>query len=153
LPSASLAYRALAVGGNNLATTLEEKRNRTPSETEAMVAAAEAGLKYWKRAGTWLEEERAEYRLARSLLQARRPSAALESAKRCFAVCERNTAPPFEEFFAHAVVALAHRAGGDEASFEAHRRMARSVFEQLPEAERKSCEGDLAELDGRNGLP
>jgi len=47
LPSASLAYRALAVGGNNLATTLEEKRNRTPSETEAMVAAAEAGLKYF----------------------------------------------------------------------------------------------------------
>jgi len=153
LPSASLAHRALAVGGNNLATTLEEKRNRTPSETEAMVAAAEAGLKYWKRAGTWLEEERAEYRLARSLLQARRPSAALQSAKRCLAVCEHNTAPPFEEFFAHAVVALAHRAGGDEGSFEAHRRMARSVFEQLPEAERKSCEGDLAELDGRNGLP
>ena len=25
-----------------------------------MVAAAEGGLKYWKQAGTWLEDERAE---------------------------------------------------------------------------------------------
>lgn len=150
LPPASPGNRALAVGGNNLAATLEEKHDRTASETEAMVAAAEAGLKYWKLAGTWLEEERAEYRLARSLLQAGQPSAAIRSAKRCLAVCEQNTAPPFEQFFAHAVVALAHRASGNEASFEAHHRMARSVFEQLPEAERKWCESDLAELNGGN---
>ena len=141
---------ALATASSALAATLEEKHDRTASETEAMVAAAEAGLKYWKLAGTWLEEERAEYRLARSLLQAGQPSAAIRSAKRCLAVCEQNTAPPFEQFFAHAVVALAHRASGNEASFEAHHRMARSVFEQLPEAERKWCESDLAELNGGN---
>lgn len=148
LPSASLGNRALAVGGNNLAAALEEKRDRTASETEAMVAAAEAGLNYWKLAGTWLEEERAEYRLARSLLQAGQPSAAIQSAERCLAICEHNTAPPFEQFFAHAVAALAHRASGDEASFHSHRRTARTVFEQLPEAERKWCDSDLAELNG-----
>lgn len=146
LPSASPGIRALAVGGNNLAATLEEKHDRTASETAAMIAAAEAGLTYWKLAGTWLEEERAEYRLARSLLQAGQPSAAIRSATRCLALCEQNDAPPFERFFAHAIVALAHRAAGDFASFEAHRRLARSQFERLPEVERQWCEGELGEL-------
>ena len=70
LPPESPAIRALAVGGNNLAAALEAKTDRDPTETRGMIDAAEGGLKYWKQAGTWLEEERAEYRLARSLLQA-----------------------------------------------------------------------------------
>lgn len=71
LPPGSPAIRALAVGGNNLAAALEEKSDRDPTEKRGMVAAARAGLQYWKLAGTWLEEQRAEYRLARSLLQGR----------------------------------------------------------------------------------
>jgi O-acetyl-ADP-ribose deacetylase (regulator of RNase III) len=70
LPEGSPAIRALAVGGNNLAAALEERPDRTIEETRGMVNAAESGLKYWKMAGTWLEEERAEYRLAKSLQQA-----------------------------------------------------------------------------------
>jgi len=88
LPTESLAIRALAVNGNNLAVALERKRDRNAFETTAMVTSAEAGLRCWKLAGTWLEEERAEYRLARSLLQAERPQAARESANRCLALCE-----------------------------------------------------------------
>ena len=61
-----------------------------------MIVAAEGGLKYWKLAGTWLEEERAEYRLARSLLQAGRPHAAIASATRCIDVCTSNAAPAIE---------------------------------------------------------
>jgi hypothetical protein len=59
LPAGSPAIRALAVGGNNLASALEQKKDRDAPETAGMVAAAEGGLKYWKQAGTWLEEERA----------------------------------------------------------------------------------------------
>ena len=146
LAAGSPGHRALAVNGNNLAATLEEKPDRSAAETAAMVAAAEAGLQYWKLAGTWLEEERAEYRLTRSLLQAGQPLAAVESAKRCVAVCKQNDAPPFEQFFGHAVLGLAHRAAGDTASFEVHRRTARSYVERMPEEERKWCEGELAEL-------
>jgi tetratricopeptide (TPR) repeat protein len=146
LPSGSPGIRALAVGGNNLAATLEEKSDRSASETAAMVAAAEAGLQYWKLAGTWLEEERADYRLARSLLEAGQPLAAIQSAKRCLEVCEQHDAPPFERFFAHAVVGLAHRAAGDVTSFETHRQRAKNYLDQLPEEERKWCEDELAEL-------
>jgi hypothetical protein len=146
LPAGSPANRALAIGGNNLAGALEGKRDRVAAETEAMVAAAETGLKYWKLAGTWLEEERAEYRLTRSLLEAGEPLAAIESAKRCLAVCEKHDAPPFEQFFAHAAVALAHRAAGDTVLFETHHGIATSQLEQIPEAERQWCKSELEEL-------
>jgi hypothetical protein len=147
LPSESPAVRALAVAGNNLAVALERKHDRVVPETKAMVAAAEAGLKYWKLAGTWLEEERAEYRLARSLLEAGEALPAVENANRCLQVCEQRDAPPFEMFFAHAVVALAHRATGNIALFENHRRLARSHVEEVPQAERLGCESDLRELE------
>src|SRR5205814_895249 len=93
LPAGSPALRALAAGGNNLAAALEEKPSRDADETQGMVDAAEGGLRYWKQAGTWLEEERAEYRLAKSLLQAGRAGDAIAAARRCLDVCERNDAP------------------------------------------------------------
>ncbi len=108
LPSGSPALRALAIAGNNMAASLEEKPDRDPVETRGMVVAAEGGLRYWRLAGTWLEEERAEYRLARSLLQAGDHAAAVEHARRCVDICAANDAPPFERFFGYAVLAIAH---------------------------------------------
>src|SRR5437762_335113 len=70
LPDKHPAIRSLAVAGNNLSAELEGKPELTGPESVAMVLAAETGLAYWKLAGTWLEEERAEYQLARCLLRA-----------------------------------------------------------------------------------
>jgi hypothetical protein len=113
-----------------------------------MIAAAEGGLRYWKQAGTWLEEERAEYRLTRSLLQTGEPKAAIQSAERCIEVCELNNAPAFEQFFGYAVRALAQRAAGDADSFEASRNRALQLFAQVPQAERQWCESELKEIGG-----
>ena len=44
MPDGSPALRALAVGGNNLAATLEEKPDRDARETRGMVDAARAAL-------------------------------------------------------------------------------------------------------------
>jgi hypothetical protein len=146
LGDGSPALRALAVGGNNLAAALEEKAERDADETLGMVRAAEGGLMYWKRAGTWLEEERAEYRLARSLLQAGDAAKARQHAARCLDVCQANDAPAFERFFGHAVLALAQRADGDAAAFDASCRQARALFDQVPADERVWCQKDLDEL-------
>lgn len=146
LPAGSPALRALAAGGNNLAATLEEKKDRDPRETAGMVEAAQGALKYWKLAGTWLEEERAEYRLARSLLQAGAAEAAADCARRCVEVCERHDAPAFERFFGQAVLALAHRAAGDPAAFEASRAQARDWFGKVSNEERPWCDAELQEL-------
>lgn len=148
LPDRSPAIRALAIGGNQLAVALEAKPDRDAAETAGMVAAAEGGLAYWRQAGTWLEEERAHYRLARSLLQAGRARDAVASADRCVAVCAANDAPAFERFFAHAVLALAQRAAGDAAAFAAARAAALACHAEVPGDERRWCESDRAELGG-----
>jgi hypothetical protein len=146
LPAGSPALRSLAIGGNNLAAALEEHPGRTPVETAGMVAAAEAGLKYWTLAGTWLETERAEYRLAHSQLAAADPRAAVASAHRCIAVCEAHAAPAFELFFGHAVLAQALRAAGDGPAYEACRLRALTLLEQVPADERQWCESERATL-------
>ena len=148
LARSSPANRALAVAGNNLAAALEEKRDRNAEHIRAMLVAARAGLSYWRIAGGWLEEERAGYRLARSCLQASEPAAAVQAALNCLAVCEANDAPAFERFFGHAALALAQRAAGDVAAFEASRQAARHWLEQVPQDERAWCDADLAELEG-----
>lgn len=146
LPDGSRALRSLAITGNNLAVELENLHRREAEQTEAMLACAQAALKYWKLAGTWLEEERAEYRLARSQLQAAKAHAAVASAQRCIAVCRSNGAPSFELFFGFAVLAIAQRAAGDRAASDANRAEAMRQLEQVPSDERQWCSADLAEL-------
>lgn len=141
------AVRALAIAGNNLAAALEEKRDRGAVQTAAMVAAAEIGLRYWRVAGTWLEEERAHYQLARSLVAAGRAADAAKAARDCLDVCRANAAPPFEAFFGHAVLALARRAQGETAAYEAARAAALASYAQVPEDEQSWCAADLAALD------
>jgi hypothetical protein len=147
LPAGSPALRALAVGGNNLAAALEEKPDRDAAQTAGMLRAAEAGVRYWTLAGGWLEQERAEYRLTRSLLQAGQPGDAAAAARRCLTVCAANAAPDFEVFFAHAVLALALRAAGDTAGYDASRRQALACYANVPADEQKWCAGELRELD------
>ncbi|MFL6692960.1 MAG: hypothetical protein ACJ8GO_08375 [Ramlibacter sp.] len=146
LPAGSPAIRSLAVGGNNLAAALEDKPDLDPHEVEGMLAAAQGGLTYWKRAGTWLEEERAEYRLARSLLRAGQAGAAIQSAQRCVEVCKRNAAPAFENFFGHAVLALAYRAAGNSDASAARRDLALAELAQVPDDEKTWCERERREL-------
>jgi len=147
LARSSPANRALAVVGNNLAAALEEKSDRSAEHTRAMLVAARTGLSYWRIAGTWLEEERAQYRLARSCLQAGNAGGAVQAALDCIAVCEANEAPAFERFFGHAVLALAQGAAGNTAVFERSRQAARHWVEQVPQDERAWCDAELAELE------
>jgi hypothetical protein len=146
LPAGSPANRALAVAGNNLAGALEGRESLDAQQTAAMIRAAEAGLEYWTLAGTWLEQERAEYQLARCLLRAGQARAAAVHARTCVSICEANDAPAFERFFGVAVHALACRAAGDAQGFEALRRAALDHHARVPAEERQWCEREFGEL-------
>ncbi len=148
LPAGSPAIRALAVGGNNLAAALEGKATRDARETAGMLAAAQSGLVYWRQAGTWLEEERAHYRLARSRLAAGDAAAAADAAQACVDVCAAHDAPPFERFFGYAVLAIAHRAAGRAEPAARAKAQALAEYERVPEADRTWCATELAELAG-----
>ncbi|MEO8080604.1 MAG: hypothetical protein ABI641_08745 [Caldimonas sp.] len=141
------ATRGLAVAGNNLAAALEDHAGRDGAETAAMIAAAEGGLRFWRLAGTWLEEERAELRLSSSLLAAGRSADARTHATRCLALCRTNAAPAIEHVLAHAALARAGRRGGDEPAFLASRAEARAAAIGATADEKPWCDAELKALD------
>jgi tetratricopeptide (TPR) repeat protein len=104
------AARALAVTGNNLAASLEEKKDRDARGDALLELASRTARRFWEIAGTWLEVERAEYRLAMSFIALGRSREALAHATECLALCEKNGADAGERFFAHEALARAHRA-------------------------------------------
>lgn len=153
LPDGAPAIRHLAVGGNNLAQTLEDHADRTPAQTAAMLRAAGAALANWQRCGGWLEHERAEYRVARSHLRAGQAAEALAAAQRCVRICEREDAPAFERFFGHTMAALALAADGRDEAAQVERDRALAAHAAVPADERPWCADDLQELQARMGAP
>ena len=145
LPPEDAAHRALAVAGNNLACTLEEKSARSPDETALMILAAQTGRRFWAIAGGWLETERAEYRLAMTWVQAGDLEMARHHAQQCLDIVQRESAPPLEQFFAWEAMAVVARAArsADAPTTLAH---ARAAFAELDEDDRGWCQASLDKL-------
>jgi len=139
------AHRALAVAGNNLACTLEEKAGRSADERELMILAAQTGLRFWAVAGGWLETERAEYRLAMTWLQAGDLAQAHHHAQQCLGIVQRESAPALERFFAWEALAVVARAAGS-ADADKTLEQARAAFAELEEDDRGWCQPSLDKL-------
>ena len=143
LPAADPALRALAVNGNNLASTLEEKTSRSDEERALMILAAQTARTYWALAGGWLETERAEYRLAMTWLAAGDPARARQHADACLAIVSANDGAALERFFGWEALALVHRASDDaEGHAQAIAEMDQA-FTALDEADRGWCQASL----------
>lgn len=108
------AVRAIAITGNNLASALEEQTDRSPAEVALMIRSATLARQYWARAGTWIHVERAEYRLAMTMLAAAQPRAALTHAEACRDACDAHDGDPFERIFSQEALARCLAANGDE---------------------------------------
>jgi hypothetical protein len=145
LPAEDPAHRALAVAGNNLACTLEEKAGRSDEEAALMILAAQTGRRFWAVAGGWLETERAEYRLAMTWVQAGDLAQARQHAQACLDIVQREAAPALERFFACEAMALVARAArsADAEDTLAH---ARAAFAELDEDDRSWCQASLDKL-------
>ncbi|EPX6947545.1 MULTISPECIES: hypothetical protein [Vibrio] len=100
--------RAFAITANNLACQYEALAERTCMETSKMLEAATLALDYWKVAGGWMQEERAEYRLAMSLLKADKPQEAKVHAERCEDICQQHGSDALELFHAHDLLMQVH---------------------------------------------
>ncbi len=146
IDQADPANRALAVAGNNLACALEEKTTRTKSETDLMILAAQAGRKYWEIAGSWLEVERAEYRLSQTYLKANDFAKALEHAQTCLEVAQENNAPPLELFFGYEALSLVEKARNNVIGFSKALEQAKANFEKLSSEDKSWCELSLTKL-------
>ncbi len=139
--------RTLAVSGNNLACALEEKEGRDANDTELMLLAAKTGRKFWEIAGTWLEVERAEYRLAKAYLAAGDPVAALDHAALCLKSCRDHQAEDLERFYAHECLAACHAKGGDLKNAKAAALAAKSHYDRMNAENQESVRQDLVSLE------
>ncbi len=142
------AATALAITGNNLAASLEEKAERTDDENRLMLQAARTGRRFWEIAGTWTNVERAEYRLAMTNLQLGDADQAIQHAQLCHDICVENTALPGELFFAHEALAKAWHHKGDVARATDQRdKAAACVSHVKDEGFRSFCQGELTKLN------
>lgn len=146
LPDTDPMHRAVAVASNALACTLEEKTDRTADERVLMILAAQAARHHWQRAGTWLEVERAEYRLAMTWLQAGDLAQARQHAQSCLAIVAANDSPALERFFGHESLGVIERAAGNATGHARALEDARKAFVELSEDDQGWCQASLDKL-------
>ncbi|MEP7295834.1 MAG: hypothetical protein ABI702_06565 [Burkholderiales bacterium] len=139
-------HRAIAVAGHNLACTLEEKPDRSTDERALMTLAAQASRHHWERAGTWLEVERAEYRLAMSWLQAGDLAQARAHAQACLDIVDANAGAALERFFGWEALGVVARAAGDRAEHASAVEKARAAFAELAADDQGWCRASLDKL-------
>lgn len=144
------ANRLLAICGNNLACTLEEKTSLSADEEVLMLLAAHAGRKYWQIAGTWLEVERAEYRLAQSYLKARDLINSIKHANLCLTICETNNAGALEFFFAYESIALVEHKMR-QSTLRSLPQM-QKYFAELSQSDKEWCSQTLTKIESLESL-
>jgi hypothetical protein len=138
--------RALAIAGHNLACTLEKKPARSAAERALMIQAAQASRLYWERAGTWLETERAEYRLAMTWLQAGDAARARAHAQACLEIVSASDGAALERLFGWEALGLVECAAGNPAAHAEALAQAREAFAALDESDQAWCAASLEAL-------
>jgi len=148
LPDKDPAHRALAIAGNGIAGTLEEKPGRNPDDTALMLRAAQVARQFWARAGTWLETERAEYRLAMSWCQAGDLAQARRHAQNCLEIVSANGNVPLEVFFGWEALGTAERSAGNVTGHQHALAQAQAAFATLDKDDQTWCRASLDKLQG-----
>lgn len=146
LPDSDPMHRAIAVTANGLACTLEAKTDRSADERALMILAAQATRHHWERAGTWLEVERAEYRLAMSWLQAGDLAQARRHAQACLDIVAANDGAALERLFGWEALGSVERAAGNAVGHAHALTMAREAFTQLSADDQAWCGASVDQL-------
>jgi tetratricopeptide (TPR) repeat protein len=145
LPDADPAIRALAVTSNNLAQALEEGP-RNPERDGLLRQAAANSRRFWEKAGTWMNVERAEYRLAMTHLVLGEPATALRHAQACLDTILANQGDGLERLFGWEAVARARLALGETEAARAALVEAEAALGDVMPDMRDYCAGELAKV-------
>ena len=100
--------RQMAIGNNNVASALYDVDNLDPAYNELMVACAAASLEFWKRCGTWINEERGLYLLALVSNRLQDYNHGVEYAVAALNVIDANGGEAVDECFVRLAAAHAH---------------------------------------------
>ncbi len=138
------ACRALAVTGNSMACTLEEKAERSNEERTLMILRDDARH---TGAGRDLARDRARGVPVGAKLSARGRSRG--GAAACAGLprlVRQNGSPALEEFFGWEALGLVERAAGNTAAYRQALEQARDAFARLAESDRGWCQASLDAL-------
>ena len=149
LESKDPANRSLAISGNNLACSLEEKTTRSPEEVKLMILAAQTGRKYWELAGTWREVAVAEYRLAMTYLQAKDLESAAVHAQLNLDLCQKNNAGDFDLFFVFEALAAIEKQKGNVSAVQKNIENMKHYLSGLNESEKIIGEQAIKKLQDK----
>lgn len=105
--------RGMAVANNNIANDLLEYDDLDANGTRLMLECAEAALTFWKRCGTWVNEERALYLLAQVNNRVGNHLVGCEFAKTALGVIAENGEEPVDEAFIRLALGSAYSGLGD----------------------------------------
>lgn len=95
------AGRAFAASANNIASDLCDGPRGDAARDALMLTAAALSRRAWGHAGTGLQVERAEYRLALCHAAVGLGAAAVHHARQCLLLCQAEGGDPMELFFAY----------------------------------------------------
>lgn len=130
--------RWFAIECNNRAWRLAEATDRTASEDEEMLHSAHASALHWAKVGTELHNARALMLLAHVHALLGRGETALTYARRSFEFVQAPQRPPWEEAFAHAVLANAASAAGERELHSKHYEIAGKLGAALANADERT---------------
>lgn len=151
LPDKDPAHRNLAIAGNGIASTLEELKDRSAAQTQLMLRAAQVGRRFWALAGTWLETERADYRLAMSHLAAGLLPQARQHAQDCLEIVQAQGNVPLEAFYGWEVLGRVERAAGNATGHAHALKQAEAAFAALADSDKGWCQSSLDTLRASTG--
>ena len=100
--------RSMAIANNNLASELVESVKLDAKGAALMLDCAEAACTFWKRCGTWLNEERALYLLALVNNRVGDHLTGLEHARVALSLIAENGEEPVDEAFVHLAASAAY---------------------------------------------
>ncbi len=140
------ANRALAVTGNNVACSLEEKKSRTKDETEMMILASQTARKYWEIFGDAADVAQAEYRMSMSYLQAEDLEKAFRHAQLCVELSRENNSGNKDMFYAYEALAHVEKKKDNSLGFQKAVDQAKGYFEKLSDNDKFWCEPSLKKL-------
>ncbi len=113
------AARAIAVGCNNVTSSMLEWTDRSAAESALMLRGAHVARRFWVRAGTWENDERADYLLALVCNALTRYDEAKASAERGLATIAQHGEENVDEAFLSLTLARAERGLGNDAAHAA----------------------------------
>lgn len=130
--------RILAITSNNICGQLLEINDRTESMDRLMEVTSKTALKYWRKCGNWMTEQRAFYLRLLVANELEEFEQALDNAGQALSIIQKNGEEPVDEAFIRMASAKAHLGLNQPSDYERELSLADALAQAWDEESLKS---------------